>query len=112
MSLSMTHVMTITIECVLRHFSCKIAFYMSAISVSENTSSSSDVSGGGKSSSTPQSGKMSLINSEKNSLKRKSEGGGGGGGGGRGNSGLSMNEVIKLHQDEGVMHLLHGLPSR
>ena len=90
--------------------SSEIAFYMSAISVSENTSSSSDVSGGGKSSSTPQSGKMSLINSEKNSLKRKSEGGGGGGG--RGNSGLSMNEVIKLHQDEGVMHLLHGLPSR
>ena len=90
--------------------SYEIAFYMSAISVSENTSSSSDVSGGGKSSSTPQSGKMSLINSEKNSLKRKSEGGGGGGG--RGNSGLSMNEVIKLHQDEGVMHLLHGLPSR
>ena len=24
---------------------------------------------------------------------------------------LSMNEVIKLHQDEGVMHLLHGLSS-
>ena len=24
---------------------------------------------------------------------------------------VSMNEVIKLHQDEGVMHLLHGLPS-
>jgi len=79
--------------------------------VSENTSSSSNVSGGGKSSSTPQSGKMSLINSEKNSLKRKSEGGGGGGGGGRGNSGLGVDEVIKLRQDEGVMHLLHGLPS-
>ena len=27
------------------------------------------------------------------------------------NKPVSMNEVIKLHQDEGVMHLLHGLPS-
>ena len=25
--------------------------------------------------------------------------------------GVSMSEVIRLHQDEGVMHLLHGLPS-
>ena len=27
------------------------------------------------------------------------------------NKPVSMNEVIKLHQDEGVLHLLHGLPS-
>ena len=27
------------------------------------------------------------------------------------NKAVSMNEVIKLHQDEGVLHLLHGLPS-
>ncbi len=26
-------------------------------------------------------------------------------------AGVSMGEVIRLHQDEGVMHLLHGLPS-
>jgi hypothetical protein len=29
----------------------------------------------------------------------------------RPNKAVSMNEVIKLHQDEGVMHLLHALPA-
>ena len=42
--------------------------------------------------------KMTLLNADSERKKKKSGGG-------------SMNEVIKLHQDEGVIHLLHGLPS-